>query len=477
MRYHTLLLLLVVPAGLMAQSTVESVPNQKLITGSYVSNPDGILDAGTVAQIDSLLSSLEKKSTVQVAVVVLKSIVNGDEFEFAQELFDTWGIGQKENDNGLLVLFVEDIHKIRFHTGYGVEGALPDVVCKRIQRDYMVPEFRNGNYNAGMLAGLQQVEKVLTDPRYAEELRKPEANEVSDFSAFVIFLSIFLAPVALIVFLVKAGHKRFLDSKNPEHTPYPEMRMRRWPWLAEFVGVPLFIVLFFWVTGGDDAVVWCVLTLYAFFMFTLFHRLMKVKSVIKRFLDAGDFYQIHEFLRKQQGYWFMMGVIFPFPFLLYAFYHLVRKRIYRNYPRACAECASPMRKLSEAKDDEFLSESQRMEEQLRSVDYDVWRCEACDARAMWFYPNRHSKYKECPDCKTKAYHTVSRRTVVSATYSSTGSGEEVSACKFCGRQHKSAYSIPMLVRSTSSSGSSSGGSSGGSWGGGRSGGGGASSSW
>jgi len=476
MRYLSFLLLLVVPAALTAQSTVESVPNQKLITGSYVSNPDNILDPSTVAQIDSLLSSLEKKTTVQAAVVVLKSIENGDEFEFARELFDSWGIGQRENDNGLLVLFVEDIHAIRFHTGYGVEGVLPDVVCKRIQRDYMVPEFRNGNYSAGMLSGLQQVEKVLTDPAYAEELKKPEGEEVSDWTGFVIFLSIFFAPVLLIVYLVKAGNKRFLDSKNPEHTLYPEMRMKRWPWLLEFAGVPLLTVVFFSLAGGDNAVGWCFLTLYLFFMLTLFHRLRKTKKVITRFLEGENYQQIHEFLRQQQWYWFFMGLLFPFPFLPYFFYHLARKRIYRNHSRKCTQCNGPMRKLDEKADDAFLTEGQRMEETLRSVDYDVWQCGECEAIGVWFYLNRHSKYKACPKCNTIACHTVSKQTVVSATYSASGRGEESHACKFCGHQYKTTYTIPMLVRSTSSS-SSGGGSSGGSWGGGRSGGGGASSRW
>ncbi len=204
MRYFPLLLLLCFTARLMAQSTVESVPNQKLINGSYVSNPDGILDAGTVAQIDTLLRSLEKKTTVQVAVVALQSIGDYDDFGFAQELFDKWGIGNKENDNGLLILLVKEKHTIRFHTGYGVEGVLPDVVCKRIQRDYMVPEFKNGNYNAGMLAGLEQVNKILTNPAYAEEVTKPEGEEVSGWVAFVIFLSVFFAPVPLIIFIIKS---------------------------------------------------------------------------------------------------------------------------------------------------------------------------------------------------------------------------------------------------------------------------------
>lgn len=176
-----------------------------------------------------------------------------------------------------------------------------------------------------------------------------------------------------------------------------------------------------------------------------------------------------------------MAVIFPLPFAFYFFYHLARKRIYRNHPRKCKQCQCAMHKLNDKKEDEYLSDGQKVEESLRAVDYDVWKCEACQAIEMWFYLNRHSKYEPCPKCNTIAYHSTNKRTVVSATYSSSGSGEESHACKFCKHQAKSSYTIAQLTRSVSTSGSSSSGgsssSSGGSWGGGRSSGGGASSSW
>ena len=143
-----------------------------------------------------------------------------------------------------------------------------------------------------------------------------------------------------------------------------------------------------------------------------------------------------------------------------------------------------MNKLSEKMDDEYLSEEQKAEENLESVDYDVWKCEVCSSIEMGFYLNRHSTYQPCPKCKTIAYHIASRKTVEMATYSNRGTGEEIYRCEFCAYETKSSYTIPKLTHTTSSSIGSSGSSfgsssssSGGSWGGGRSGGGGASSSW
>src|SRR5688572_33098722 len=107
-RFISTVLLLIGSAALMAQSTVESIPNQKLINGSYVSNPDAILNDATITQIDTLLTSLEKKTSVQIAVVVVESIGDADLFEFAQKLFTSWGIGNNSKDNGLLLLLVND---------------------------------------------------------------------------------------------------------------------------------------------------------------------------------------------------------------------------------------------------------------------------------------------------------------------------------------------------------------------------------
>ena len=482
MRCISTLVLMIVSVTLMAQSTVESIPNQKLINGSYVANPDNILDATTVAQIDTLLDSLERKTTVQVAVVVVESIGDADIFEFAQKLFTTWGIGSKGNDNGLLLLLVKDQRTVRFHTGYGVEGTLPDVICKRIQRDYMVPEFKNGNYNAGILAGLLQVERILTDPVYAEELKDPEPTQVSDWLGFIIFLLVVPGMAALIIFIIKGVNGKFADSKKPAYTPYSEMRLTRLAWLVEFDAIPVLIIIFFGISGSENPVGFCFITLYLYYMSTLFHRLWRMKKVINRFLESQDYGEIVEFIRKQQLYWLFMALLFPLPFVFYFFYHLARKRIYRNYPRKCKECQGVMEKLTEKTEDEYLSKEMQKEETLKSVDYDVWKCKDCQSVEMSFYLNKRSKYEPCPKCKTIAYHSVSRRTIKSATYSSSGSGEELHRCEFCGYDKKTKYTIAQLVASSSSSsGSSSFGSSssssGGSWGGGSSGGGGASSSW
>jgi uncharacterized protein len=127
--------------GLPQPYTVDSVPNTKRINNNYVSNPDNLINATTVTQIDQHLTSLEQQTTAQVAVVLLSSIGENSVEDFAQSLFVKWGIGRATKDNGLLILFVADQKTIRFHTGFGLEGVLPDAICKRIQIQKMVPYF------------------------------------------------------------------------------------------------------------------------------------------------------------------------------------------------------------------------------------------------------------------------------------------------------------------------------------------------
>jgi len=88
-------------------------------------------------------------------------IAGGDVFDFAIDLFSAWGVGQARNDNGLGILLVKDRREIRFVTGGGLEGVLPDAICKRIQLKYMLPAFRQGDYSLGMVQGVEAVSQLL----------------------------------------------------------------------------------------------------------------------------------------------------------------------------------------------------------------------------------------------------------------------------------------------------------------------------
>lgn len=157
-----LLLVATLNTVLAATYRTDEIPNvQRLDRRRYVSNPDGILSAATVVRLDSLCGSLRERGYAQVAVVAVDDIASDDTFDFAIDLFRSWGVGGAESDNGLGVLLVKDRREIRFVTGYGLEGTLPDALCRRIQETCMLPSFREGDYDRGMLLGLQTTATVL----------------------------------------------------------------------------------------------------------------------------------------------------------------------------------------------------------------------------------------------------------------------------------------------------------------------------
>ena len=190
------LLLCFVAAAEAKVYKVEDVPMVHLSDRTrYVSNPDGILSSSTVATIDSMLLALEESTGIQVLVAVLGDIEGGDCFDFAYRLGKENGVGQKESDNGLVVLLSTGERCVQFATGYGLEGVMPDAICKRIQQQYMVEHFAGGNWDAGMVAGMRAVCGVL------DGTMEPPAEE-EDLLAMILAMVFIFGGIALVAFVV-----------------------------------------------------------------------------------------------------------------------------------------------------------------------------------------------------------------------------------------------------------------------------------
>lgn len=145
----------------------------------YVSNPDNILSPATVAAIDTTLFSLEQRTGIQVLVVAVEQIEGGDCFDFAYRLGEENGVGQKEKDNGLVILLVTGERCIQFATGYGLEGILPDAVCKKIQVRYMNKAFSQGNWDEGMIAGIKAIRQLLGNEKGTpDKLQSDNGNDL-----------------------------------------------------------------------------------------------------------------------------------------------------------------------------------------------------------------------------------------------------------------------------------------------------------
>ena len=135
--------------------TVEGVPNPRSV-GSWVYDGAGMLSADTEDQIDNILDELEEDTDAEVAVVTVVSADAATPRDFATDLFNHWGIGKADVDNGLLILMVEDERRLEMETGYGMEPVLPDGWLMRMQQDDMVPHFRDGDFDTGILRGVER---------------------------------------------------------------------------------------------------------------------------------------------------------------------------------------------------------------------------------------------------------------------------------------------------------------------------------
>ena len=196
-----MLLLCFVAAAEAKVYKVEDVPMVHLSDRTrYVSNPDGILSSSTVATIDSMLLALEDSTGIQVLVAVLGNIEGGDCFDFAYRLGKENGVGQKDSDNGLVVLLSTGERCVQFATGYGLEGVMPDAICKRIQQQYMVEHFAGGNWDAGLVAGMRAVCGVL------DGTMEPPAEE-EDIVAVVILVAFILVGVLVMLFALWHGSR------------------------------------------------------------------------------------------------------------------------------------------------------------------------------------------------------------------------------------------------------------------------------
>lgn len=153
--------------------TVDNLPKVHLQNKmQYVCNPAGILSQAACDSIDSMLYALEQQTGIETVVAVVPSIGEEDCFNFCHQLLNKWGVGKKDKNNGLVILLVTDQRCIQFYTGYGLEGVLPDAICKRIQTRYMIPYLKDGNWDgqeggrpkSRLVSGLTVLWKMMLSP-------------------------------------------------------------------------------------------------------------------------------------------------------------------------------------------------------------------------------------------------------------------------------------------------------------------------
>ncbi len=173
-------------------------------------NPEGrlsdfaqVFDAGQKQTCSGYLSEIAGKTAAQVAVVTLPSLEGGEINDFANRLFQKWGIGDKKKDNGVLILVVVQDRKARIEVGYGLEGIIPDAKAGRIIDEVMLPFFRQQRYAEGIIKVVETIGGIvaqgagvtltnMTASAVAPVAEPERKASKSELAFFIFFIAIFL---------------------------------------------------------------------------------------------------------------------------------------------------------------------------------------------------------------------------------------------------------------------------------------------
>ncbi len=203
--------------GAQHRYKVQDIPNVQLQDKTqYVSDPENVLKAADITILDKHLAQLRDSANVEAAIVVLPAIDTesyGVAKDFATELFNTWRIGDKEKHSGLLILLLtaDGEREIVFETGYGTEAVLTDALCKLIQTKIMIPFLKDGNYGAGLIAGVEEILRVFDgSSEFISEKSSSSLN--SDF--WLVVLIWIIIGLLLLIMVEDIRKKRIAESNN-----------------------------------------------------------------------------------------------------------------------------------------------------------------------------------------------------------------------------------------------------------------------
>ena len=173
MRRFCAILVLLFGFRLFAQEVIPPAPT------AYFNDYAHVVSEGTAAQLNKTLEDFERQSSDQIVVAVFPKMQSDSSVEdYTVRVARSWQAGLKDKNNGaVLFVFVQD-HKLFLQTGYGLEGVLPDALCKRIIDEQISPRFKAGDFDGGLTAGVQAIISAVkgeykgTGTTVAEQLQR-----------------------------------------------------------------------------------------------------------------------------------------------------------------------------------------------------------------------------------------------------------------------------------------------------------------
>lgn len=189
-------LLLVLPAAAQSRLVFPA------LTGRVVDQAD-LLDPAAEQALTQKLAALEASSSDQLVVVTVPSLQDREIEEYGYQLGRAWGIGQKEGDNGALLIIAPNERRVRIEVGYGLEPILTDAFSSMVIRDQILPAFREGDYQAGIVRGVDAlIAQLELDP--AEAQARAAAAQKDQEGGAEHVLPLVILGVIFVIFLLAA---------------------------------------------------------------------------------------------------------------------------------------------------------------------------------------------------------------------------------------------------------------------------------
>lgn len=487
------------------------IPNPKDNSDGFISDPEDYLSTEEEVALNQMIEEIRKQKGFEIALVVVRSIDEKAALPFATELGELWGVGIQ--NTGIVILAAIQDRELAFATGYETEKYLPDLITQEIQQEEIIPYFKIEKYGTGLINGVTVIKQILlneTVPKYVQDAqihhKKQRIWSIIGIitGALIILLSIIVSPklrtlLINLVILCSSGIIAYVAYLLFLKETLTIDIVTKISIILGFIGVTINAYL---VLKNESKKIWPygLLTLLAVCTPLSGLYLYGYEVIVYVYL-AGAGLTFSIFLIAYVITWFQkdpyrkyrtiqvfkldfFSYLFPLPMFVVDMIVERQLDLWRNRVRFSKKTGLEMRKLSERMDDKYLQSGQVKEEQIKSVDYDVWITDEPDDILILKYTTWFSKYSTCSKCHYKTWSLIYDKTIIAASYSSSGRGERKKACAHCGHQSISTYTIPRLQHTSTSSSSSGGGWSGGSsgggggsWGGGSFGGGGSSSKW
>ncbi len=168
-------------------------------SGKLVNDFADMLQPNEEQALEASLVAYNDTTSTQIAIVTVTSIEGYDVSDYAFKLGEKWGIGEKGKNNGVLVLVTKNEHDIFIATGYGAEGSLTDALCRRIEEQIIIPEFKEGKFYEGLNEGVYAITKAMKGEFKADK-KKVNGKPGKGFSAILIII--------IVIIIVIFGNRR-----------------------------------------------------------------------------------------------------------------------------------------------------------------------------------------------------------------------------------------------------------------------------